>query len=235
MNAPKPGRAASAGGLPSGVGAALFVTALFGAGTPLAKSLMAGVGPWLLAGLLYLGSGLGLAVLRAVRRAPAARLERAVAVWRGIGRRRRRAGPADVRPGGHASLGRVTSAQCRGGIHCAAGLVRLQGELRPSHRAGHAGDRGRRPRAELARRRAVRQPLACAGGAGRLPVLGHRQQPNPQGVARRRELGGDGEGACRRVGQPGHRAGARGEPAACRLPACWPGRPCWASSPMASA
>jgi drug/metabolite transporter (DMT)-like permease len=81
MNAPKPGRAARGGGLPAGVGAALFAAALFGAGTPLAKSLMAGVGPWMLAGLLYLGSGLGLAVLRAVRRAHAARLERGEWPW----------------------------------------------------------------------------------------------------------------------------------------------------------
>jgi drug/metabolite transporter (DMT)-like permease len=41
--------------LPAGVGAALLAGALFGAGTPLAKALMAEVGPWMLAGLLYLG------------------------------------------------------------------------------------------------------------------------------------------------------------------------------------
>ena len=60
--------------LPAGVGAALLAAALFGAGTPLAKTLMAGVSPWMLAGLLYLGSGLGLALLRLVRRAPSVRL-----------------------------------------------------------------------------------------------------------------------------------------------------------------
>jgi len=60
--------------LPAGVGAALLAAALFGAGTPLAKSLMTGVSPWMLAGLLYLGSGLGLAVLRLLRRAPSVRL-----------------------------------------------------------------------------------------------------------------------------------------------------------------
>lgn len=54
---------------------ALLAAALFGAGTPLAKALMEGVGPWMLAGLLYLGSGLGLALLRALRRAPSARLQ----------------------------------------------------------------------------------------------------------------------------------------------------------------
>ena len=66
---------AAAKRLPAGVGAALLAAAMFGASTPLAKALMGGVGPWMLAGLLYLGSGLGLAALRRVRRAPAARLE----------------------------------------------------------------------------------------------------------------------------------------------------------------
>jgi len=60
--------------LPAGVGAALLAALLFGAGTPLAKALMTGIGPWMLAGLLYLGSGLGLATLRLARRTPSARL-----------------------------------------------------------------------------------------------------------------------------------------------------------------
>jgi drug/metabolite transporter (DMT)-like permease len=67
--------------LPAGAGAALLAAALFGAGTPLAKALMAGVGPWMLAGLLYLGSGLGLATLRLVRRAPGARLAASEWPW----------------------------------------------------------------------------------------------------------------------------------------------------------
>jgi len=53
-----------------GVGLALAAAALFGASTPLAKLMLGGgIDPWLLAGLLYLGSGLGLAVLHGVRRA----------------------------------------------------------------------------------------------------------------------------------------------------------------------
>ena len=43
-----------------GVQSALFAALLFGASTPLAKGLLARVPPQLLAGLLYLGSGLGL-------------------------------------------------------------------------------------------------------------------------------------------------------------------------------
>lgn len=57
-----------------GVAAALTAALLFGAGTPLAKGLLNSVSPWLLAGLLYLGSGIGLALYRALVRAPAVRL-----------------------------------------------------------------------------------------------------------------------------------------------------------------
>lgn len=60
----------------NGVAAALGAAALFGAGTPLAKQLLAAIDPWLLAGLLYLGSGLGLTLYRRLRRAPAVRLPR---------------------------------------------------------------------------------------------------------------------------------------------------------------
>jgi drug/metabolite transporter (DMT)-like permease len=51
-----------------GVVLAITSAALFGASTPLAKALLGrGVDAWLLAGVLYLGSGLGLAALRIVR------------------------------------------------------------------------------------------------------------------------------------------------------------------------
>lgn len=46
---------------------ALLAAALFGASTPFAKWLTGSLSPWLLAGLLYLGSGLGLAVIRLIR------------------------------------------------------------------------------------------------------------------------------------------------------------------------
>ena len=57
-----------------GVKAALGAALLFGSGTPLAKGLLESVDPWLLAGLLYLGSGAGLALYRLARRAPAQKL-----------------------------------------------------------------------------------------------------------------------------------------------------------------
>ena len=64
-----------------GVAAALAAALLFGAATPLAKTLLGQVSPWLLAALLYLGSGLGLAAWRLVRRAPKVRLARAEWPW----------------------------------------------------------------------------------------------------------------------------------------------------------
>lgn len=60
----------------TGVQAALAAALLFGAGTPIAKLLLVDVSPWMLAGLLYLGSGIGLGVYRLIRRAPRVRLER---------------------------------------------------------------------------------------------------------------------------------------------------------------
>jgi drug/metabolite transporter (DMT)-like permease len=50
-----------------GVAAALAAAALFGASTPFAKLLLGEVSPVLLAGLLYLGSGCGLALWRWLR------------------------------------------------------------------------------------------------------------------------------------------------------------------------
>ena len=57
-----------------GVMAALGAALLFGGGAPLAKGLLASVDPWLLAGLLYLGSGAGLSLYRLVRHSPAVKL-----------------------------------------------------------------------------------------------------------------------------------------------------------------
>ena len=59
--------------LPKGVGLALLSAALFGASTPLAKLLLGELPPVLLASLLYLGSGVGLAITYLVRRRWASR------------------------------------------------------------------------------------------------------------------------------------------------------------------
>lgn len=64
-------------GVPAALGAAL----LFGAGTPLAKLLLNSVSPWLLAGLLYLGSGIGLTLYRIFVKAPAVSMTRSEVPW----------------------------------------------------------------------------------------------------------------------------------------------------------
>lgn len=64
-----------------GVWAALASALLFGAGTPLAKSLLGQVSPWLLAGLLYAGSGLGLLVYRRIKKLPTPSLNRSESLW----------------------------------------------------------------------------------------------------------------------------------------------------------
>jgi drug/metabolite transporter (DMT)-like permease len=71
----------------AGVGSALLAGVLFGASTPLAKRLIHDIDPWMLAGLLYLGSGIGLGTYRALRhalgtgRASRAALRRADRWW----------------------------------------------------------------------------------------------------------------------------------------------------------
>lgn len=64
-----------------GVRTALGAALLFGAGTPLAKLLLNSVSPWLLAGLLYLGTGVGLALYRLISRASKGRLPRGHIPW----------------------------------------------------------------------------------------------------------------------------------------------------------
>src|SRR6266567_7363914 len=66
-----------------GVPLALTSAALFGASTPFAKLLLGeGISPWMLAGLLYLGSGIGLSIVHLGRRGSAeAPLRRADLPW----------------------------------------------------------------------------------------------------------------------------------------------------------
>ncbi|HET8995285.1 MAG TPA: DMT family transporter, partial [Acetobacteraceae bacterium] len=65
---------------------AMISAALFGASTPVAKFLLGQINPWLLAGVLYLGSGIGLAAVHVGRRSfaiaqPEAPLRRADLPW----------------------------------------------------------------------------------------------------------------------------------------------------------
>jgi drug/metabolite transporter (DMT)-like permease len=66
-----------------GIAYALLSAALFGVSAPFAKLLLGEVSPWLLAGLLYLGSGIGLALVRLFRRSNEAGLSRRDLPWFG--------------------------------------------------------------------------------------------------------------------------------------------------------
>jgi drug/metabolite transporter (DMT)-like permease len=73
----------------TGIPLALASALLFGASTPLAKLLLGQIDPWMMAGLLYLGAGLGLAIIHGARAAlglPAveAPLRRADLPWLGL-------------------------------------------------------------------------------------------------------------------------------------------------------
>ena len=68
-------------GLDRGIVAALGAALLFGAGTPFAKLLLTHTDPWLLAALLYLGSGAGLWLVRRLRNAASVRPSRSEWGW----------------------------------------------------------------------------------------------------------------------------------------------------------
>lgn len=57
-----------------GIFAALAAALLFGASTPFAKLLLSDIDPWLLAGIFYLGSGIGLSLVRGMVRGKRSRL-----------------------------------------------------------------------------------------------------------------------------------------------------------------
>ncbi|MGB3067267.1 MAG: EamA family transporter [Ottowia sp.] len=64
-----------------GVVAALGAAVLFGAGTPAVKLLLEHASPWLLAGILYLGSGAGLLIYRLLTRPSPVELKRSEIGW----------------------------------------------------------------------------------------------------------------------------------------------------------
>ncbi|HVO01572.1 MAG TPA: DMT family transporter [Candidatus Cybelea sp.] len=66
-----------------GIAYALASAALFGLSAPLVKILLGDISPWLLAGLLYLGSGSGLAVARLFLPRDEAKLQRRDLPWLG--------------------------------------------------------------------------------------------------------------------------------------------------------
>lgn len=144
-----------------GVQTALVSAVLLGAGTPAAKLLLDDdVSPWLLAGLLYCGSGIGLGLYRLIRRAPRVRIARSelLPLWGRCSSADRRAGAAHARPVEHAGIRSVAAVERGRGVHCRAGMVRVQGEFRPAHRPRYARHRRGSGRAQYPVRRELRQP-----------------------------------------------------------------------------
>ncbi|MFZ2301148.1 MAG: EamA family transporter [Gallionella sp.] len=64
-----------------GVLAALAAALLFGIATPLAKSLLETLSPWMLAGFLYMGAGVGLLIYRRIIGSPPVRLLPVDRIW----------------------------------------------------------------------------------------------------------------------------------------------------------
>jgi hypothetical protein len=64
-----------------GVAAALAAALLFGASAPIAKWFLHDVSPWMLAGLFYLGSGIGLSIYRLITHAQPGSLPLGEAGW----------------------------------------------------------------------------------------------------------------------------------------------------------
>jgi drug/metabolite transporter (DMT)-like permease len=64
-----------------GIAAALGAAILFGIGAPLAKLLTHNINPWMMAGLLYLGSGLGLLIVRRLTNQAAVHLPHTEIPW----------------------------------------------------------------------------------------------------------------------------------------------------------
>lgn len=67
----------------AGIAYALLSAVLFGVSAPFAKILLGEISPWLLAGLLYFGSGIGLAITRLIWRSNEAGLRRQDLPWLG--------------------------------------------------------------------------------------------------------------------------------------------------------
>ncbi len=154
-----------------GIVAGLSSALLFGAGTPLAKMLLVDTSPWLMAGLLYLGSGIGLTVYRLLRREPAVRLQRedwswlAAAIFTGgvLGPGLQMLGLTNMPASGASLLLNAESVftALLAWFVFAPGLVCLQGEFRQTHCARHGGHTHRPSGSQLARSDEICGCSAC--------------------------------------------------------------------------
>ena len=145
-----------------GVFLALVAATLFGISAPFSKLLLHDATPQLFAGLLYLGSGAGLALFWLGRRARGRStnpLTRRDVPWLAgaiLCRRRARATLPHHGDRAHPRVDGVAAAQPRGGVHGGPRLVRLRRAVPQAHRVRHARHHRRRRRAVVGRTRSRR-------------------------------------------------------------------------------
>ena len=163
---------------------ALSSALLFGASTPFAKLLLGALDPWMLAGLLYLGSGpwAGCAADRSSChglpgcRNTAAPRRSALAGGCRACRRGDRSRPFDDWPGIHTGFDRLSFAQPRRLGDNDDRLAGIPGECRSPFIAGSVRYSGRRSFVVLVGGgKRFRGWLGCPGDRRRMPRLGHRQ------------------------------------------------------------
>ena len=175
----------------SGVVAALGAALLFGASTPLAKMLLRDVNPWLLAGLFYLGSGIGLTLWRVLTRAAPVRLSRGETGWLagailsgGV------VGPVLLMFGltGMPASGAALLLNAEGVFTALLAWVVFKENFDHRIALGMGSNCRRCSGAELARRGSVCWCAASLGDTGGLLGMGHRQQSDAQGLSSRRNM-----------------------------------------------
>src|SRR3954447_9007660 len=219
----------------TGIPLALASAVLFGASTPFAKLLLGTVDPWLMAGLLFIGAGLGLAIIhlsRGVLRLPAieAPLRRpdlpwlaAVILFGGV------LGPLLLMLGlaraDAAAASLLLNLRPRDHGHC---LGRVPGECRSPPSARRFRHPGGSRSSLLAGSRVVSMERIADRGC--MPLLGHRQQSHAQAFLLRPGADCHDQGPHCRRGKLGasHIArccNASGEPAggrrSCGVPRLW--------------
>jgi drug/metabolite transporter (DMT)-like permease len=183
-----------------GVAYALLAALLFGASTPLSKILVGQIAPVALAGLLYMGSGLGLLawfIMRAVMarhdRSPAARLTAPDLPWLG----------GAILAGGIAGPVLLMIGLTLTPASSASLLLNMEGVL-TALLAWFVF------RENFDRRIFIGLGLivGCAGHCRGLPMLGSRQQSHAQGIGQRCGADRGPQGLDRWFGQFGDCAGA---------------------------
>ena len=180
----------------TGVAAALGAALLFGTSAPIAKWLLQDVSPWMLAGLFYLGSGIGLSIYRLVTHTQPVSLQQGEAGWLagailtgGV------AGPVLLMFGltGMPASGAALLLNAEGVLTALLAWVVFKENFDRRIAAGMLAIAGGAV-VLLARRSAVCRCATFLGDTERVPVLGYRQQPDPQSGVGRRHLDCRSEG-----------------------------------------